>query len=298
MTTMMLAVLMFFAGCLAGDGVTDEAMGSLDGEPSSTTVVNNYYTTDDEPPLMQMNGTATECWDSPAVGYCSTVAGLMMTTNGTTAIEVVAMWTNGYYLVSNCSSQTSTTGIPNSGSMFLLTDGGTCNHYIVWIFESGRDYSHLSFSWSNLYRSHTVDPQSWPHATGYTPTFPSAVGNLTGWNFQASDADDQISGASDDTLLRVAWTSAEVDLNWSLVTFTLEKGDNVFSCSTQADADCIFDQQGSDDTKWEHDEIIYVKEGVTNICGAADGSEASCTLDITVSYNGIMVAGTPERSIA
>ena len=117
-------------------------------------------------------------------------------------------------------------------------------------------------------------------------------------NFQASDADDQISGASDDTLLRVAWTNAQDDLNWAFVTFTLEKGDNVFSCSTKADADCTFDQQGSDDTKWEHNEIIYIKEGAVNICGSADGSEASCTLDITVSYNGIMVAGTPERSIA
>ncbi len=118
-------------------------------------------------------------------------------------------------------------------------------------------------------------------------------------NFQASDADGAISGGTGDTLLRLAWTNAADDLNWAFVTFTLEVGDNVYSCSTRSDADCSFDQKGSDDTKWEHNEILYLKENGVNICGSSDANaNPACTLDITVSYNGIMVAGTPERTIA
>jgi flagellin-like protein len=117
-------------------------------------------------------------------------------------------------------------------------------------------------------------------------------------NFSASDADDAIGGAADDTLLRVGWTNAQDDLNWAFVTFTLEKGDQTFKCTTKTDAQCLFDQQGDDPTKWEHDEIIYVTEGSANICGTSDGSETSCKLSVTVSYNGIMVAGTPIVTVA
>ena len=292
MTTMILAVLMFFAGCLAGGGITDTVDGTQSGTGSGGVVI---YT---EPPLMQMNGTATECWEPPSNGTCLTVAGLMMTTNGTTAIEVVAMWTTGYMLVSNCSSQTRTMGIPGSGSIFLLSDGGACDHHVVWIPEPGQDNTNLSFSWSILYRSHAVDPQSWPHATGYTPQLPT-LPLVSGWNFQATDADGAISGGTGDTLLRVAWTNAADDLNWAFVTFTLEVGDNVYSCSTRSDADCSFDQTGSDDTKWEHNEILYLKENGVNICGSSEeNANPACTLDITVSYNGAQVSGTPERTIA
>jgi len=115
-------------------------------------------------------------------------------------------------------------------------------------------------------------------------------------NFQASDASAAASAASTDTLLRVAWTNAQDDLNWAFVTFNLEVGDNVYSCKVAADADCGFDQSsGDDDTKWEHDEIIFVKEQTANICGG--GADASCSVKISVSYNGIAVAGSPNANV-
>ena len=116
-------------------------------------------------------------------------------------------------------------------------------------------------------------------------------------NFDASDASAAVSSATDDTLLRLAWTYADEDLNWAFVSFKLEIGDNVYDCEVEANAadgdECMIVQNGGDsDTQWESDEIVFVQEHNTDICNA------QCTVEITVQYNGQVLSGTPSVPVA
>ena len=258
--------------------MTNDAEGESDS--GSTTIVNNI----DQPPLMQMNGTSTECWYFHQDGTCLTVAGLMMITNGSQAIEIVSGW--GYLMVSNCSSRTLDYGF---GPGFLFTDGGVCNHYSVLSSQSS---AHLN-QWSILYRIHDVSKQPWLHSNGFNLPSPQ---NGTNNQYQASDASAAMSAASSDTLLRVAWTNnATDDLNWALLNFTLTRGNMTYYCQVSG-GDCGFDQtSGDDDTRWEHDEIIFVTETGTDICGGGAGS--SCGVGISVSYNGFPVQGSSSANV-
>ncbi|MBI31968.1 MAG: hypothetical protein CMB72_05255 [Euryarchaeota archaeon] len=114
-------------------------------------------------------------------------------------------------------------------------------------------------------------------------------------NFAATDADGFLSGATDDTMIRMSWTYADENLNWAFLSFKLEKGDAVYTCeiATNADgADCLISQTGDSDTQWESDEIVYIKENGSDLC------ESSCDLSITIQYNGQVLSGTNSVTVA
>ncbi len=114
-------------------------------------------------------------------------------------------------------------------------------------------------------------------------------------NFAAEDASAFLSGATDDTMIRMSWTYADENLNWAFLSFKLEKGDSVYTCeiASNADgADCLIEQTGDSATQWESDEIVYIKENGADLC------TSSCDLTITIQYNGQVLSGTNSVTIA
>jgi hypothetical protein len=101
----------------------------------------------------------------------------------------------------------------------------------------------------------------------------------------ADDANDAAGGA--DTLIKMQLTCSD-DLQWSFVKIVLSVGDNVYTCSVAAGDDCTITQAGSDsnDNAWEPGEYIFLSEGSEEICSAQ-----GCHVDISVTYNGVTVAG-------
>ena len=111
-------------------------------------------------------------------------------------------------------------------------------------------------------------------------------------SYTASDANgDATSGDSDD-LIRVTWQHAEDDLNWAFIVMKLSVGDNTFDCSTDGSEECVIGQDGSDDSVWETGEFLMLSESGSDIANGAT------TIDMYVTYRGIVIAGSDDVSVA
>ena len=112
----------------------------------------------------------------------------------------------------------------------------------------------------------------------------AATLNLYTADDAADDANDAAGGA--DTLIKMQLTGRD-DLAWSFVKITLSVGDNVYTCSVAAGDDCNITQAaGDNDNAWEPGEYVFLSEGTEEICSAQ-----GCHVDISVTYNGVTVAG-------
>lgn len=107
-------------------------------------------------------------------------------------------------------------------------------------------------------------------------------------NVRATDAAAQITNGTNDTLVRLDWRSADVDLNWAFVTLTINVGDTVYTCTVSGSEDCVIDQAGDDGTRWETDEVVFLRENGVDITGAGPSIEVFLVL----MYNGAELAGT------
>ena len=114
--------------------------------------------------------------------------------------------------------------------------------------------------------------------------FPASTLNAYTADDAADDANDAAGGA--DILIKMQMTGSD-DLQWSLVKITLSVGDEVYTCSVAAGDDCTITQAaGNNDNAWEPGEYIFLAEGTEEICSAQ-----GCYVDISVTYNGVTVAG-------
>ena len=111
-------------------------------------------------------------------------------------------------------------------------------------------------------------------------------------SYTASDADDGASLNTDDDLIRITWQHAEDDLNWACVVMKLSVGDNTFDCSTDGSEECVIGQDGSDDSVWETGEFLMLSESGSDIANGAT------TIDMYVTYRGIVIAGSDDVSVA
>jgi len=122
------------------------------------------------------------------------------------------------------------------------------------------------------------------------PTYPSGTLNT----YTAEDADDAANDAAGgaDTLIRMQMTGSD-DLAWSFVKITLSVGDNIYTCSVAAGADCTITQAaGSNDNAWEPGEYIFLSEGTAEICSAQ-----GCNVGISVTNGGYTVAGDTSQMV-
>jgi len=136
---------------------------------------------------MQMDGTAATCWrthhipaadgnesgnesngsfpdpGSNASDECWDKVDLFLTTNTTTAVEIVEAW--GYFdIQSNCTTMSDAMAPYSSNEQsdgFLLNDGGECTHYVRKDGVGGSIFSSngthvIDYNWSVLYRLHPV----------------------------------------------------------------------------------------------------------------------------------------------
>lgn len=129
-----------------------------------------------------------------------------------------------------------------------------------------------------------------------TTTTNSATGENN--NFAAEDASAFLSGETDDTMIRLSWTYAEGDLDWTFTTITISDGTSTYTClgsyaGPQVDgADCLIQQTGDSDSHWESDEIVFIKENGGDIC------TSTCDIDISIQYNGNTIQGTSVVTVA
>ena len=109
-------------------------------------------------------------------------------------------------------------------------------------------------------------------------------------SFSAQDASAFLSGATDDTMIKLEWTCADYDLSWSMTSIKLSvNGAAPITCEVAINsngADCMITQTGDSDSSWETDETIYIKENGADIC------TSSCDIDITIMYDGQVLSGT------
>ena len=109
-------------------------------------------------------------------------------------------------------------------------------------------------------------------------------------NFDAEDASAFLSGATDDTMIKLEWTCADYDLSWSMTSIKLSvNGAAPITCEVAINsngADCMITQTGDSDSSWETDETIYIIENGADIC------TSSCDIDITIMYDGQVLSGT------
>ena len=124
-------------------------------------------------------------------------------------------------------------------------------------------------------------------------TLPSSVSSTLN-TYTAEDADDAANDAAGgaDTLIRMQMTGSD-DLAWSFVKITLSVGDNIYTCSVAAGADCTITQAaGSNDNAWEPGEYIFLSEGTAEICSAQ-----GCNVGISVTNGGYTVAGDTSQMV-
>ena len=114
----------------------------------------------------------------------------------------------------------------------------------------------------------------------------------TGNVYTATDATASTSAADDDTLIRITWQQATIDLSWVDVVVTLTIGDSTFSCSTSGAQDCTIAQDGSDDTLWETGEFLTISENGEDIAsGPTD-------IVIYITHAGAQLSGTTNVTVA
>ena len=110
---------------------------------------------------------------------------------------------------------------------------------------------------------------------------------------QATDASTDISAAMNDTLIRISWSRASDDLRWSLVTLTVNVGDDVYTCSVANGTDCFIRQTGTSNGIWEHSETIFlVENNMTDISGPGPTVE----IWVEASYEGKRIGGSGSLS--
>ena len=114
----------------------------------------------------------------------------------------------------------------------------------------------------------------------------------TGNVFTATDASASVSDADDDTLMRITWQQATIDLSWVDVVVTLTIGDSTFSCSTSGAQDCTIAQDGGDDTLWETGEFLTISEN------GADIASGTTKIGIYITHAGAQLAGTTSVTVA
>ena len=113
--------------------------------------------------------------------------------------------------------------------------------------------------------------------------------------FGAQDASAFLSGATDDTMIRISWTCADFDIDWADTSIILTKGGSSYTCEIASNANgagCLIMETGDSDTKWELDETIYIKENGADVC------TASCDLDIQINHDGQQLSGTNNVTVA
>ena len=111
-------------------------------------------------------------------------------------------------------------------------------------------------------------------------------------SYTATDATASTSAADDDTLMRITWQQASIDLSWVDVVVTLTIGDSTFSCSTSGAQDCTIAQDGSDDTLWETGEFLTISENGEDIAsGPTD-------IVIYIAHAGAQLSGTTSVAVA
>ena len=112
--------------------------------------------------------------------------------------------------------------------------------------------------------------------------------------YDAEDADDGASAATDDILIRLQMTGQDT-LSWTFVRIQLSVGDMVYTCGVVQGGDdgCYIDQQGGSlATAWEPGEFIFLHEdGVDIVTGQGT------TVGIHVTYNGNTVAGSGSQLV-
>lgn len=118
--------------------------------------------------------------------------------------------------------------------------------------------------------------------------------------FGAEDASAFLSGATDDTMIRLSWTCADFDINWAdtVIRVSTSNGSSmdVHTCVIASNANgnvkCLIMQTGDSDSHWETDEIIYLKEGGSDLC------TSSCDINIDIIHNGQTLSGTTTATVA
>ena len=96
-------------------------------------------------------------------------------------------------------------------------------------------------------------------------------------------------------MIRISWTCADFDIDWADTSIILTKGGSSYTCEIASNANgagCLISQTGDSDTKWELDEIIYIKENGADVC------TASCDLDIQINHDGQQLSGTNNVTVA
>ncbi len=77
-------------------------------------------------------------------------------------------------------------------------------------------------------------------------------------SYDAEDAAQSTSWASDDELISIRWQNAEDELNWAFVVMKLSVGDNTYDCAPDSSQECTIGQDGDDAHFWEIDEFLVL----------------------------------------
>ncbi len=108
-------------------------------------------------------------------------------------------------------------------------------------------------------------------------------------SFTAQDAYADTTTATDDTLLRLQMSGKDT-LSWTFIKIQLSVGDTVHRCGVGANDACSISQQGGDNgNAWEPAEYVFLSENGVDIC-----DDATCDVAISITYNGVNVAGQPS----
>jgi len=102
-----------------------------------------------------------------------------------------------------------------------------------------------------------------------------------------NDSEGAATNDTNDTMMSVRWMQSSGELNWDLVSITLEVGDTVYRCSIQTDEACLITQSGEHDNSWEPPEILTLLENEVNIVGSS-----GATIVIRITYSGELIQGT------
>ena len=110
--------------------------------------------------------------------------------------------------------------------------------------------------------------------------------------YVATDHSADASAATDDKLFVLELTQGDYDLDWAFVDVivVVDNGAPIY-CTTGTNDDCTLTQFGSDDTTWELSEIIHVTENGVDMC------TTTCTIDITIQFDGNTLSGTNSVTV-